>query len=57
VAAPVRGLPWLEASVGVVSFTDLDLEKVGPLVLDAAESLATSLATPLDTSLDPSLDT
>jgi IclR helix-turn-helix domain len=49
VAAPVRGLPWLEASVGVVSFTDLDLEKVGPLVLDAAESLATSLATSLDT--------
>ncbi|ETK30838.1 IclR family transcriptional regulator [Microbispora sp. ATCC PTA-5024] len=43
VAAPVRGLPWLEASVGVVSFTDLDLDKVGPLVLATAERLAEAL--------------
>ncbi|MEW9532471.1 helix-turn-helix domain-containing protein [Microbispora sp. NPDC049125] len=46
IAAPVRGLAWLEASVGVVSFTDLDAERVGPLVLDAADQLAHALSQP-----------
>lgn len=44
IAAPVRGLTWLEASVGVVSFADLDMATVGPLVLSAARDLATALA-------------
>ncbi|MEU8196784.1 helix-turn-helix domain-containing protein [Microbispora amethystogenes] len=46
IAAPIRDLPWLEASVGVISFTDLDAEKVGPLVLDAAARLTTALSEP-----------
>ncbi|MEV4454981.1 helix-turn-helix domain-containing protein [Microbispora sp. NPDC049633] len=46
IAAPVPGPPWLEASVGVVSFADLDADKVGPLVLEAAERLATALSEP-----------
>jgi len=40
VAAPVHGVPWLEASVGVVSITDLDPAKVGPIVLTAAADVA-----------------
>ncbi|GGS72376.1 transcriptional regulator [Planobispora rosea] len=44
VAAPVPGLPWLEASVGVVSFTSLDPAVVGPRVATAAEALSRSLA-------------
>lgn len=44
IAAPIRGLGWLEASVGVVSFADLDMATVGPLVLSAARELATALA-------------
>ncbi|WP_249350647.1 MULTISPECIES: helix-turn-helix domain-containing protein [unclassified Microbispora] len=48
IAAPVPGPPWLEASVGVVSFADLDADKVGPLVLEAAGRLATALSEPPD---------
>nr|WP_229806036.1 helix-turn-helix domain-containing protein [Microbispora rosea] len=46
IAAPVPGPPWLEASVGVVSFADLDADKVGPLVLEAADRLAIALSEP-----------
>jgi DNA-binding IclR family transcriptional regulator len=44
VAAPIRGLVWLEASVGVVSFGALDAAAVGPLVVEAAQALAVALA-------------
>ncbi|MEU8382755.1 hypothetical protein [Streptosporangium sp. NPDC048865] len=44
VAAPVPGLPWLEASVGVVTFTPLDPDAVGPRVAAAAAELSGSLA-------------
>ncbi|GLW97491.1 helix-turn-helix domain-containing protein [Microtetraspora sp. NBRC 16547] len=44
IAAPVRGLPWLEASVGVVTFGLLDIETVGPRVVEAARELARALA-------------
>ncbi|WP_157249171.1 IclR family transcriptional regulator [Nonomuraea typhae] len=43
VAAPVTGLPWLEASVGVVTFGGL-AEGTGPRVVAAASELATALA-------------
>lgn len=43
IAAPVRGVPGLRASVGVVSFQALDGAVVGPLVLDAAAAVAESL--------------
>ncbi|MET8334134.1 IclR family transcriptional regulator [Streptosporangium canum] len=43
IAAPVPGVPWLEASVGVVAFTPLDPEVVGPRVAAAAAELATAL--------------
>jgi DNA-binding IclR family transcriptional regulator len=43
VAAPVTGLPWLEASVGVVSFGSLP-EETGDRVVAAAVELATALA-------------
>ncbi|MBE3013562.1 helix-turn-helix domain-containing protein [Microbispora sp. NEAU-D428] len=46
IAAPIPGLPWLEASVGVVSFADLDADKVGPLVLEAAGRLTSALSEP-----------
>lgn len=46
IAAPIPGLPWLEASVGVVSFADLDADKVGPLVLAAAHRLGSELSEP-----------
>ncbi|MDF8263714.1 IclR family transcriptional regulator [Luteipulveratus flavus] len=42
-AAPVRGIPGLEASVGVVSLRVLDGKQVGPLVVRAAEALAADL--------------
>ncbi|WP_249345943.1 helix-turn-helix domain-containing protein [Microbispora sp. H11081] len=48
IAAPIPGPPWLEASVGVVSFAYLDEDKVGPLVLEAAQQLATALLEPPD---------
>ncbi|HKS48103.1 MAG TPA: helix-turn-helix domain-containing protein [Amycolatopsis sp.] len=38
-AAPVRGVPGLRASVGVVTLGPLDAEKVGPRVLEAATAL------------------
>ncbi|RJL30935.1 IclR family transcriptional regulator [Bailinhaonella thermotolerans] len=43
IAAPVRGLPWLEASVGVVTFTALDVETVAPRVVEAAGELCSAL--------------
>jgi DNA-binding IclR family transcriptional regulator len=43
IAAPVPGLPWLEASVGVISFTPLDPGTIGPRVAGAAAELARSL--------------
>ncbi|MGI5154320.1 helix-turn-helix domain-containing protein [Microbispora sp. CA-102843] len=46
IAAPIPGLPWLEASVGLVSFADLDADKVGPLVLEAADRLTSALSEP-----------
>lgn len=44
VAAPVRGVPGLRASVGVVALQPLDNATVGPLVTTAARTLATTLA-------------
>ncbi len=43
VAAAIT-LPWLEASVGVVTFGALDVEATGELVLAAARELADALA-------------
>lgn len=43
IAAPVRGVPGLRASVGVISFETLNGDIVGPRVLDAAASVATAL--------------
>jgi len=43
IAAPVRGVPGLRASVGVVSFQALDGAVVGPLVLASAAAVAESL--------------
>ncbi|TMR10688.1 ArsR family transcriptional regulator [Nonomuraea turkmeniaca] len=42
VAAPVTGLPWLEASVGVVTFGPLE-ESTGPRVVAAAAELSAAL--------------
>jgi DNA-binding IclR family transcriptional regulator len=42
-AAPVRGVEGLEASVGVVTLADLDVERLGPLVTEAADHLARQL--------------
>ncbi|GIH69925.1 transcriptional regulator [Sphaerimonospora thailandensis] len=53
IAAPITGLSWLEASVGVVSFADLDVATVGPLVLTAAEDLAAALAQPEPSPAQP----
>ncbi|MFC0865429.1 helix-turn-helix domain-containing protein [Sphaerimonospora cavernae] len=53
IAAPITGLSWLEASVGVVSFADLDVVTVGPLVLSAAEDLAAALARPEPSPAQP----
>ncbi len=39
-AAPVRGVAGLEASVGVVTLVDLDVPKLGPIVSQAADRLA-----------------
>ncbi len=41
-AAPVTGLPWLEASVGVVTFGPLE-ESTGARVVEAAAELADAL--------------
>jgi DNA-binding IclR family transcriptional regulator len=43
VAAPLRGVPGLRASVGVVALQPLDPTTVGPQVLIAAQTLATTL--------------
>jgi DNA-binding IclR family transcriptional regulator len=43
VAAPLRGLPGLRASVGVVSLERLDAQVVGPLVVAAATDLTSVL--------------
>nr|WP_235863467.1 helix-turn-helix domain-containing protein [Saccharopolyspora kobensis] len=43
VAAPVRGVPGLRASVGVVALQPLVPEEIGPLVLETAESVAEAL--------------
>lgn len=42
-AAPVRGVAGLEASVGIVSLHDIDTHTVEPLVLEAAQSVAEAL--------------
>ena len=39
-AAPVRDVAGLEASVGVVTLVDLDVPKLGPIVAEAADRLA-----------------
>nr|WP_062338745.1 helix-turn-helix domain-containing protein [Herbidospora sakaeratensis] len=43
VAAPITGLEWLEASVGIISFGDLDVSVAGPLVSEAAKELGEAL--------------
>ena len=42
-AAPVRGVSGLEASVGVVTLVDMDVSRIGPLVTEAADRLAALL--------------
>ncbi|MFE9916153.1 IclR family transcriptional regulator [Micromonospora sp. NPDC005553] len=44
VAAPVLGVPGLEASVGVVALAPLDVDSIGPEVLAAARAIATALS-------------
>ncbi|MFC3449378.1 IclR family transcriptional regulator [Amycolatopsis speibonae] len=46
VAAPVRGVPGLKASLGVVSLEPLDASVVGPAVVGAAARLAEVLKQP-----------
>ncbi|EME59988.1 IclR family transcriptional regulator [Amycolatopsis decaplanina] len=46
VAAPVRGVPGLKASLGVVSLEPLDASVVGPAVMAAAVRLAEVLKQP-----------
>jgi DNA-binding IclR family transcriptional regulator len=43
VAAPVLGVDGLEASVGIVTLGDLDATAVGPVVIAAAERVASRL--------------
>ena len=43
VAAPVRGVPGLRASVGVVALEKLDADIVGPHVIRAAAEVAAAL--------------
>jgi DNA-binding IclR family transcriptional regulator len=43
VAAPVLGVEGLEASVGVVAMSALDVASVGPLVQAAADEVAVAL--------------
>ena len=43
VAAPVRGVPGLRASVGIVALVPLAPEEVGPLVLETADAVAAAL--------------
>lgn len=44
VAAPVRGVAGLRASIGVVAMTELDADAVGPQVVRAAAELARILS-------------
>ncbi|KRF17638.1 IclR family transcriptional regulator [Nocardioides sp. Soil797] len=44
IAAPVRGVDGLEASVGIVTLGALDVDKVGPQVAAAAGEVAARLA-------------
>jgi DNA-binding IclR family transcriptional regulator len=44
IAAPVLGVPGLEASVGVVALAPLDAQVVGPAVIAAAAATARALA-------------
>ncbi|GIH21147.1 transcriptional regulator [Rugosimonospora africana] len=44
IAAPVLGVPGLEASVGVVALAPLDAQVVGPAVIGAAAATARALA-------------
>lgn len=44
IAAPVRGVQGLEASVGVVCLVGLDEARIGPLVVQAADELAAILS-------------
>ena len=46
VAAPVRGVEGLEASLGIVTLGELDADAIGPLVAAAAADLAARLAQP-----------
>jgi DNA-binding IclR family transcriptional regulator len=43
VAAPVRGVPGIRASVGVVAMEALDVDAVGPRVAEAAAAVADAL--------------
>jgi len=43
IAAPVRGVPGLRASVGVVTFEPLEADVVGPQVIAAAAAVAGAL--------------
>lgn len=43
VAAPVRGVPGLRASVGIVALVPVSPEEIGPLVLETAEAVAAAL--------------
>jgi DNA-binding IclR family transcriptional regulator len=42
-AAPVRGVDGLEASVGIVTLDDIDVQAIGPQVAEAAEEVAARL--------------
>lgn len=44
VAAPVRGVEGLEASVGIVTLDEIDVEKIGPTVAAAAAEVAARLS-------------
>lgn len=43
VAAPVLGVPGLEASIGIVSLHDIDAHEVGPGIVRAAGAIARAL--------------
>ena len=42
-AAPLRGVEGLEASIGVVTLADLDVNRLGPIVAEAADLLSRQL--------------
>ncbi|GAA2333992.1 helix-turn-helix domain-containing protein [Saccharopolyspora halophila] len=44
VAAPVRAVAGLRASVGVVALQPFDVDEVGPLVVETAEAVAAALS-------------